>query len=165
MARRQQARLAWLGGLLIAACALPAQAQAPSGDDDGDGVANSSDVCPSRHGGGSINGCPRMAASLAGSWVFRRGRLVLKLFTVTATPGASVTITCKGTCPSRSVSVTGRGRPQNLPGFLNHRLARGTFFELRATSPGSIGTYEKAAVRGTVITFSKSCLEPGSSRP
>jgi hypothetical protein len=159
------ARLAWVIALMVFACALPARADSPSGDDDGDGVPNSSDACPSRHGGGTINGCPRATVGLAAYWNSRNGTLTLTIFTVTATPGADVTVACTGTCPRPSVSFRATGRPQSLTAFLGHRLARGTLFETRVTSPGSIGTYKKATVHSNGLVFTGACLEPGSPRP
>jgi hypothetical protein len=163
---RKTMRTRGLSGWLAIAIVLAVPGQATSAtDSDHDRLEDSKDVCPHKPSG-TTTGCPTMFSSLSANWIPRRGRLILRTFTATSSPGSSVAVECSGkTCPRRSVQFRGTRRPQALVEFVNLGLVPGTRFEMRVRSPGSIGAYMLAIVRRTHLDFSRACLEPDSRKP
>jgi hypothetical protein len=151
-------------GLALGLGAAPVAAGGGS-DRDHDGVPDQSDACPATPGDGTINGCPLLRVSLDAGWTFHPHTLQIDSLTVTATPRTQVDITCSGSCPFKTVSLTGNGRVQPVPGFQGVQVSFGTRLELRATRDQSIGVDEVRVAGRHGLSFAHGCLEPGTATP
>jgi large repetitive protein len=102
------------------------------------------------------------------------GRLRLKVLTVEAPPGATVTVTCVGRgCPLRTTSrviqkpkVKSAGLPAITFPRLQRTLPAGVALEIRITEPGRIGKFTRFAIRkGKLPLRSDACLNAKEPKP
>jgi hypothetical protein len=97
--------------------------------------------------------------------------LKLRVLSILASPGARITITCKGhSCPVRrqsKVATTGKvGLASVSFGRFEKVLSAGTLLEIRVARPGVIGKYTRISIRRSgVASRVDSCLAPDGVKP
>jgi PKD repeat protein len=113
------------------------------------------------------------------SGLVRRHGIKLRLLSVRAPVGASITFRCNGRgCPFRKrskvvkpstgsgTSGTGSGRVVRIRHFGHHLLRVGTVVKVLVSSPGSVGKYTRFRIRrGRVPSRQDRCLPPAGEKP
>jgi hypothetical protein len=94
----------------------------------------------------------------------------LRLLSILASPGARVTIVCKGHgCPLKKESKTASTRKVGLASVSFARFQRvfqtGTTLEIRVYALGEIGKYTRLSVRRGTLNRMDECLSPDGVKP
>jgi hypothetical protein len=95
----------------------------------------------------------------------------LRLLSILVSPGARITITCKGrSCPVKRQSKIATSRKVGLASVSFRRFERllpaGTILEVRVYKPGEIGKYTRISIRnGGSLKRLDACLAPDGFKP